>query len=355
VNFPADRLMFLIGGSLKSKIKHSEYTGNHTEIFKLLTLINKKKVFSFTYHILPIVDLFDRNCCDLSLNELRSECYHELSKFKVSLQERSQIEKLTRKQSKCKLWRKVKIGRIGASDMHSCLNTGLDNPSLTLVEKICDPLKEHFQSKWMQRGLDLEPTAKAKYLDLMRKSHINFQVYNSGLYIPLEFPFIAASPDGKVHCDCHGHGLVEVKCLKEANSDENVVPPAHFTQMQTQLLCVGPKFTYCDYYVYHPLGSTCKRIGVDAGHQEEILSGAEKFCRLVILPELKARYFTTLKHIFDQLALVDPPQSSNSQPNIACYCQQAWDPPMVRCLGKILPSAVFWLEKGSKSMAVLGV
>ncbi|XP_034232356.1 uncharacterized protein LOC117640175 [Thrips palmi] len=287
--------------------------------------------------VLPVVNIFDRNCCDLSLNELRMECRSDFSKFKVSIEERVRIEKLTRKQYKTSVWRKVKAGRIGASDMHACLQTGVDDPSISLVEKICNPLKEHHPSKWMIRGLDLEGDAKTEYLELMRRSHTNFQLYNTGLYISPEFPFIGASPDGKVHCDCHGYGLVEIKCTKDANPDVNVVPANHYTQMQTQLLCIGPKYTYCDYYVYHPSGSTCKRVNVDSERQDEILVGAENFCRKVILPELKARYFTTLKHLFQQLSLFDPHQSNDQpdqQPRTACYCQQDWDPPMVECVGR---------------------
>lgn len=89
--------------------------------------------------------------------------------------------------------------------------------------------------------------------------------------------------------------------------------------------------------LYHPSGSTCKRIFVDAQYQEEILDGAEKLSRKVVLPELKARFFATLKHLFEQLRIVDPPQQQPLvQPRdlrVACYCQTAWDPPMIKCVG----------------------
>ena len=31
-------------------------------------------------------------------------------------------------------------------------------------------------------------------------------------YVSLDYPFVGASPDGIVHCECHAPRLIEVKC-----------------------------------------------------------------------------------------------------------------------------------------------
>ena len=46
----------------------------------------------------------------------------------------------------------------------------------------------------------------------MKKIHRNLLVIEGGVFIDLSNPFLGASPDGLVHCLCHGKGLLEIKC-----------------------------------------------------------------------------------------------------------------------------------------------
>lgn len=43
-------------------------------------------------------------------------------------------------------------------------------------------------------------------------SHINFTIKDVGLIISEEHQFLAGSPDGIFHCECHGDILLEIKC-----------------------------------------------------------------------------------------------------------------------------------------------
>lgn len=45
----------------------------------------------------------------------------------------------------------------------------------------------------------------------MESVHENFQIFDSGLLINRDFPYLGASPDGIVSCDCCGIGLCEIK------------------------------------------------------------------------------------------------------------------------------------------------
>ena len=42
--------------------------------------------------------------------------------------------------------------------------------------------------------------------------HTNLTIENAGLCLSMECPYIGASPDAFVMCDCCGKGCVEVKC-----------------------------------------------------------------------------------------------------------------------------------------------
>ena len=58
----------------------------------------------------------------------------------------------------------------------------------------------------------LEIFPRDLYYKLTAQSHSNLQIADSGLVISTNWPFIGASPDGIVGCDCHGKGVVEIKC-----------------------------------------------------------------------------------------------------------------------------------------------
>ena len=55
--------------------------------------------------------------------------------------------------------------------------------------------------------------------------HENFQVLDSGLMISTQHPYLGASPDGIISCDCCGIVVNEIKCLyckKDMSIDEAV-------------------------------------------------------------------------------------------------------------------------------------
>lgn len=55
-------------------------------------------------------------------------------------------------------------------------------------------------------------TAIDQYSVLMKARHRGFSILKCGLHIHPEYPFIAATPDSLVKCDCCGTGVLEVKC-----------------------------------------------------------------------------------------------------------------------------------------------
>ena len=60
-------------------------------------------------------------------------------------------------------------------------------------------------------GCEHEKQAREAYRKKMESVHENFQIFDSGLWTNKDFPFLGASPDGIVSCDCCGIGLCEIK------------------------------------------------------------------------------------------------------------------------------------------------
>lgn len=67
---------------------------------------------------------------------------------------------------------------------------------------------DFFTYRW---GCHHEKQAREAYRKKMESVHENFQIFDSGLWINKDFPYLGASPDGIVSCDCCGIGLCEIK------------------------------------------------------------------------------------------------------------------------------------------------
>lgn len=69
-----------------------------------------------------------------------------------------------------------------------------------------------FEPKATKWGISNEPVARANYIKHMKSLHKKFSVIEPRFYIDLEYPFMGASPNGLVHCECLGTGVLEIKC-----------------------------------------------------------------------------------------------------------------------------------------------
>jgi len=83
--------------------------------------------------------------------------------------------------------------------------------SKSLIKSICYPEEFSFTSKPTRWGCKHEKAAKDMYFKNQYKNHQNLEIRDSGLCINPEWPFIGASPDGIISCQCHGKGVFEVK------------------------------------------------------------------------------------------------------------------------------------------------
>ena len=206
-------------------------------------------------------------------------CEEVMSKVSVPLapSDVEHIEEATKGQNDCREWSAQRQGRLTSSifkDIQSRLHTG-NNPD-TLVDSILGARSVPQYLPAIKYGHRMEAVAAKKYADIMRsRRHSKMKVENCGLFVLPDVPYLGASPDRLVQCNCCGQGLLEIKCpyscagiapspdtvdyLEE--TDELVQlkrTHKYYFQMQGQMAITGRDF--CDFFVFSQQGYYLERI-----------------------------------------------------------------------------------------------
>lgn len=201
-----------------------------------------------------LLDLYDEKYANMTYEELLPECQRVFETLSLTPEQTATILQASHGQVDSKSWKKLRIGKFNASEIHSWLKTSPEMPAITYIKSCCYPSKEDRRTQTMRDGNDWEADARAAYKQEMLKSHINFRVKTSGYFNIPEYVYLGASPDGLCKCDCCGEGLVEIKTRQTSSSNE--VYPKHMYQMQQQMLLVLTycqlEEIYCDYTIYRP-------------------------------------------------------------------------------------------------------
>ncbi len=119
---------------------------------------------------------------------------------------------LTSDQSKSKHWFQYRAGRVTASRFRQVLHTDTHQPSVSLVKHICYPDVHRFSNPATAWGCEHEKSALQAYKSEVMLQHEGVNVSRCGFIVCEEHPFLGASPDALVQCDCCGLGVVEIKC-----------------------------------------------------------------------------------------------------------------------------------------------
>ena len=183
------------------------------------------------------------------------------------------LEKKTVNQASNELWNKHRIGRITASRMDSALHA--KNPcSKTLICDIMGYKKVGRMVPSIRYGQDNEINARNKYLALFADHHKNLAIIPQGLHVDRKYPFLGASPDGLITCDCHPKKIMEIKCpysyregLKNWQQDKNFpldenhkIKKNHqvYTQIQGQLAICN--MDTCDLFINQSINQSSEFI-----------------------------------------------------------------------------------------------
>ena len=226
------------------------------------------------------------NCGNLSFPQLApvtvKEEYHI---DEITKEECQQIEEKTRDQINSTLWVEERKGRITASKFGMILKR--KHVTEKFLGSLINPTS--FTSAQTSYGVNNEKTAIQNYI----KESGN-HVHDCGLVVNPKFPFLGATPDGKV-CEDGVTGLIEVKCpysardltVEEAsrtksfylknNSGTITLKKKHdyYHQVQGQLMVTGAEF--CDFVVYTRKDLFIQRIFADVEFMQSMLDDLTDF------------------------------------------------------------------------------
>ena len=178
------------------------------------------EIFSTKVCIYTVLFVANRNL-KLTKQEQKVECERIVKgELKMTQEEADYLQQSTRLQAQSLLWFAHRKGRITASKFGAVCQTSVSSPSKSLVDSI------------LQRGPKLnseavkqsEPLGREQYKILMASKHSSFQVQPAGLFVNPQYPYLGASPDGVVSCQCCGEGIIEIKCpYSLRDSDPNTI------------------------------------------------------------------------------------------------------------------------------------
>ena len=126
----------------------------------------------------------------------------------MTAEQQSNVEVATRKQHLSKNWFHFRTGRITASKIYRVYHTTVTNPSISLIKEICYPESYKFKSQATKWGCDHESIALKNYCNLMEELHIKISQLINVFFISLTVPYIGASLDALVSCNCCGNGCL---------------------------------------------------------------------------------------------------------------------------------------------------
>ena len=301
----------------------------------------------------PLTELFSLEATSMDFVTLLNHCETIYESLSVTQEEAATVEKETRCQASSKIWHDQRAGRITASRLKAACHTDPDQPSLSLIKSICYPHSVKFSTSATKWGCEHEKTALQEYEKFMIKTHDNFKVTAAGLVLHTSWPFLGASLDGFVTCDCCGDGCVEIKCpfcvkdkeIKNAAekitfcmiSDENGEislsrDHAYYYQVQAQLNL--SERDYCDFVVWTNKDLKMERIEPSAEFWENCVQKASSLFKKCVLLELIGKYYTRPTGI-----------PSETKSDSFCYCKTvSIQDNMVQCYNAVCSFRMFHWE-----------
>ena len=187
-------------------------------------------------------------------------------------------------------WIRERIGYLTASNMERAMKFLKDGKTESaerrklkiqiLAERIADSAVDHYVSDDMQHGLDTEPEAKKRYVQIT-----GTHLVDGGFVRHPKIEFFGATPDAFISFD----GLLEIKCPRTETHTgyllERKVPDQYRPQILAQLACTGRR--WADFMSFDPripnqkLQSLIVRFQPDREEIEKVEAAAVQFLKEV--------------------------------------------------------------------------
>ena len=278
----------------------------------------------------PLTELFDPNAMSLSYPDLLQRCEESYNNYVITADQAELVQKNTWLQAKSKVWFQQKSGRVTASRLKSVISTDVSQPSVSLIKSICYPDTHKFLSVACSYGCKHEDAARKEYTYEMKRKHAEFTITETGLVLDPLYPFLGATPDGLISCDCCGKGVLEIKCpysckqkdLVDAAEDSSFflyqseegtikLKENHQYYYQVQMQMKFCNVEYCDFVVWNKESWINERIYANGDFINDAIGKTVDFIKLGILPELVGRWYTKQSLHNDQSSA----QPSSTQPS----------------------------------------
>jgi hypothetical protein len=178
--------------------------------------------------------------------------------------------------------------------------------------------------KW---GIQHEDECRQAYSSHQTHQHINFKTEPSGFAINSQHPFLGATPDGIISCDCCGKGALEIKCpfkhrdktvQQAVTTDKDFCLDSslhlkhkhrYYTQIQLQMFLT--KCQYCDFVVCPKQSMVIVRVPIDIDFCKHLVTKCEQFIKDYAIVEL-----VTLR--LEYLPISSATTSSENKENDTC-------------------------------------
>ena len=156
----------------------------------------------------------------LTLLDIASNCNSSEELMKAALvpipwDDVVRISEATMQQRDNEVWFGVRAGRITASILKKCIDkvdvsNNVTGEITSYVKQIMNyyPKAHSLAINW---GVYNEADAISDFLKSQRTFHKNMKVRDCGFFVCVQYPYLGASPDAIVTCDCCGKRPLEVK------------------------------------------------------------------------------------------------------------------------------------------------
>jgi len=127
---------------------------------------------------LPAVlsNLFDNSLADADYPTLLQKAEEAFEQLEGTKKQQELVEEKIRGQANCRLWFRMRTGRITASKFKSACHTDPACPSHSLIMSICHPEMARFNTEATKWGCHHEQTARDAYYRYQKERHKNFSV-----------------------------------------------------------------------------------------------------------------------------------------------------------------------------------
>ena len=201
----------------------------------------------------------------------------------------------------------------------------------------------------------------------MNKTHVEFEVSDTGFFIDCCTPYLGATPDAISNCACCGKGVIEIKCpycqrsglpdtdedtrfCLESENDIRKLRTDHTYYFQVQLQMHVCAVDHADFVVWTEKDIFVERINKDASFVPDKLDTVKYFFIYGVLPELIGKWYTRIP-ISNDTGIVSIPTSKGTSAEsktaaaaaddddddpdkLWCYCNKSSYGKMIMCDNK---------------------